>query len=536
MARSKSKRRVQKSQNLSVIGESTALKEFESKMESIDLLSQLYSTSMPRNLSFSSIHQQSFSNVTRDAEYYNRREIYKDAFTRECVKVIIARAIGTTHDSIKPFQINLKSDIEINDKLRETIETDLNHVIDVIDKTLLEVSMDAQFFGDGYTRILAEQGKGIEKILLDTSTKAFNITPFVTNKHNTVAYEVSPNMELMGTKKKNEFGVDRDGRKYVSPMVVARMSALSNGIRDLTTESLIAVERMNAFEEVETPYEDIIYGGVIEGVKESFSNYVWAINALADLRIMSNRRERFITHTLNGVGDQERKLLKGMLETQIKSAIEQAKQRVVDKDTKTLDINHIIPTTGENATNSISIQESTPELSGLANIEDVKFHILRYMADLGFDINLTPYADTKMGGLEKDSPTQTSIQMEIQGEQIRKSMIPYIQHILRVHFLSKYNLEIDLGMLEITFTSTINQAKILAEAQRMEGLSNMQQFSAVIESFKAFNLDDTPANREFLRLMIIDVLPQTINDRASQADTIVEVILKGVPKEEGEEL
>ena len=520
------------SKSLSSLGETAQIESFEDS-ESLKLLSQLYSNSMPRNLTFSATMRETIHTHSRDTEYLVRHEMYEDTFTRECVKVIIARAIGTTHDNIKPFSITLKKDVNIGEKEREFITEELSSLVDIIDETLLEVVMDSQFFGDGFAKRVISTEKGVEKLLCNFSTKPINIVPIVTNKGTTVAYEVSPNIGLL--QKPNAFSRQAhtsNGREYVSDVVVARLNSPSNGIHKLNSENFTQIDNMNVFSEKTMVYEDTIYGGVMEDCEESFNNYQWAIKALVNRRIASSVVERFITHSLSNVGEEDRNLLKKALENQIKSVQDNIKTRVDSKDPSLMVANHIIPTTGDGI-NTVSIQESSPDSSGLASAEDIMIHIKRYLADIGFDIELTPYGSGGVGGNERDGKTRNSIQMDVQGEQIRKGIRKYVLDTALVHFIAKFNKEIDISLLEVNFTSVVNQAKLMAEDQRLEALSNTQQLGSLIEQLKAMLLPENEDTKTMLEEMIEPLIPQTSKNKDIQVKAIIAIILTPPPKEEG---
>jgi hypothetical protein len=300
---------------------------------------------------------------------------------------------------------------------------------------------------------------------------------------------------------------------------------------NIQTENIIAVENMNAFSDKEVPYEDFVYGGIVEGCLDSFHNYKWAVNALSNMRISSSMVERFITHTLESTSENERKLLKLALETKIKAVRDAVKKRVDEKDPSVLVANHIIPTTSEN-TNSVQIQESTPQFN--QQIDDIMFHIKRYIGDIGFNIDMTPFSESMIGGGEKDGTVQNSLQMDTQGEQVRKAIKAYITHIVTIHFRAKYGMDIDTKFLVVDFTSTVNKAKIDAETQRMESIANVGQISGIITELKALLLDDTPEVRTMINELLKDTISNTSNDKEEMLKAMVEHILKKpeIPKEE----
>ncbi len=497
-----------------------------------DVLSQLskelVQSSMPRNLLFSATTQRSFKSVSRDIAYLERHEIYEDSFTREMVKVIIARAVGVTHGDVLPFQLSISKKSGVKDNIRDLLTEDLEHLENIIEKNLFPVTMDSQFYGDGFTAIESEDGVGVSNLVYNFSTKPFNVTSFITNKGKTLAYEVSTNTTLVPVKGRNQ---NNNGRQYVSPARVARMNAQSNGIMNIQTENIVSVENMNAFTHQETPFEDFVYGGVVEGCLDSFRNFKWAVNALSNMRISSSMVERFITHTLESTNENERKLLKQALENKIKAVRDAVKTRVEERDPSVMVANHIIPTTSEN-TNSVQIQESTPQFN--QQIDDIIFHIKRYMADIGFNIDMTPFSESMIGGGEKDGVVQNSLQMDTQGEQIRKSIKEYILHIASTHFRSKYGMEIDTKYIVVDFTSTVNRAKIDAETQRMESINNVSQISGIMTELKTQMLEDTPEVRTMLNELLKDTISNTSNDKEEMLKAMIEHILKKPeePKEE----
>lgn len=488
-----------------------------------DLTKELIQTSMPRNLLFGASTQKTFDSISRDVEYLQRHEMYEDPFTREMVKVIIARAIGVTHSDVLPFQLSISKKAGIKDNIKKVLNKELEFLEKKIMKSLFSVIMDSQFYGDGYTAIMLEEGEGITSLVYNFSTKPFNITSFVTNKGNQVAHEVSTNTSMFQTKQSK---INSTGRHYVSPAKVARMNAQPNGIMNIQSENIIAVENMNAFSDKEVPYEDFVYGGVVEGCLDSFHNYKWAVNSLSAMRISSAMIERFITHSLEATSENERKLLKEALETKIKVVRDMVRTRVDEKDPSVLVANHFIPTTSDN-TNAVQIQESTPQFN--QQIDDILFHIKRYIGDIGFNIDMTPFSESMIGGGEKDGVVQNSLQMDTQGEQIRSSIRSYIEHIVSVHFLSKYNMDINTDFLVIDFVATVNKAKIDAETQRMESIANVSQISAILMEMKSMQLEDNPNTRIFLNEILKDTISNTSSDKEEMIEAMIEYILAPLP-------
>jgi len=501
------------------------IEELQSKIDNLELLNGFYSASIPRNLSLNAVKDNSISVLNRDTEYMRRHEMYEDTFVREMVKVIIVRAIGTTHDNIKPFEITLKDNVNIDENFKEILKKEFEYLTELIDDNLIDIVLDSQFFGDGYCRIKFEKEKGVTALLQNYSTKPFNIIPIVTNNLETIAYEVTNNYGILNTNHlQNNILNTKNNRYYVAPINIGRVNSKGNGIVKITQDQLPVIENLNVFSDHIRVYEDGIYGGVAEGCYEDYISFKWALKALANTRIANSVVERFIIHSLNNVSDNEKRMLKNALETQIKSTMDAISKKVTEKSPDILIANHIIPTTAD-GTNNVSIQESNPNFSGFQSIEDIMIHIKKFIGAIGFSYELTSFGGS-VGGNEKDGIIQNSLQMDAQGTQIRKAIREYVLDIIKVHFLAKYNLDIDLSQIEVNFRSVLNQAKMTAEQQRMENITNSQQILGIVEQFKQMKLEDNENNRVMIKSQLEDMVSQTISNKDIVLDSYVEYVFK----------
>jgi len=488
------------------------IEDLQSKIENLELLNGFYSASIPRNLSLNAVKDNSITILNRDVEYMRRHEMYEDTFVREMVKVIIVRAIGTTHDNVKPFEIDIKDNAKIDENFKEILKKEFEYLTELIDDRLMDIVLDSQFFGDGYCRIVFEKDKGVTDLLMNYSTKPFNIIPIVTNQLETIAYEVTNNYGILNTNNlQSNILNTKNNRYYVAPINIGRVNSKGNGIIKLTQDQLPVIENLNVFSDQIRVYEDSVYGGVVEGCYEDYISFKWALKALANTRIANSVVERFIIHNLSNVSDNEKRMLKNALETQIKNTMDAISQKVTEKSPDILIANHIIPTTGD-GTNSISIQESNPNFSGFQSIEDIMIHIKKFIGAIGFNYELTSFGGS-VGGGERDGVIQNSLQMDAQGTQIRKAIRNFVLDVIKTHFLAKYNLEIDLSQIEVNFRSVLNQAKLTAEQQRMENITNSQQVLGIVQQFKEMNLEDNETNRIMVRSQLEDMISQTTQNK-----------------------
>ncbi len=509
--------------------------EIEKQLSSLNMLNDMLSYSMPRSLySGGTI---ALDLVARDTEYIQRHEMYRNKFVRLIVSLIIKNAIGSTVNNKIPYSIKINKDFEdkIPKKMQEMLEEEFKYLKSIIDKNFNEVLLDSQFYGDGYVFKIFEEKKGIVKLLSNFSTKALNVTPIVTNKDNTVAYEIANDNGIFNTKRNIFNQLKQQGRRYVLPFYIARMNAKSNGVTEPTLEQYSHIDNMNVFIEDELPYEDSIYGGVIEGTYEDFINFRWAIKALANTRIASSIIERFIIHNLGDLAKDEKDALKKALEKVLKDQIDLVKKRQKEKTPDVLISNHIIPTVGDNATNSVSIQESNPSFVGFQNIEDIMLHIKNFLGALGFSIELTPFGSGSVGGYEREGQIQNSMAMEESADNIRKTATEYIRDIVITHLIAKHNLKIDENIIDIEFTSVVNHSKMLAEQQRVEAVTNTQQVLGIVDQLKSQGYEDNEENRRFVFNTILSILPQDDEYREENAKALENIVFtKNETNEEGE--
>jgi hypothetical protein len=289
---------------------------------------------------------------------------------------------------------------------------------------------------------------------------------------------------------------------------------------------------MNAWE-TEKAYEDLIYGGVIEGTLESYQMFKWALRALSNARVGSAYLERFIMLDLQDTSKSERKLLRDALKTNLDIIRKKVDAKQETKDPSVSVFNYVIPTTGANGKGSIDIQESSPSLEALKSIEDIGIHIKKFMADLGFNINLTPYGESQEGGAEEGGSNEKSLIMEAQAQQIRESVTAYIMKIINIHFAYKYQIKVKDVYVE--FVGVNDMVTAQDELNRMEALNNAQNFWGFVGDLKESGFKDTPLIRKMLADQIEPKMERNTGDKINSLKAIIDHILTPIEVEEESE-
>jgi hypothetical protein len=321
-----------------------------------------------------------------------------------------------------------------------------------------------------------------------------------------------------------------ENRRYIEPHLVARMNAKSSGKREPTLNAIMNGDNVNAWDK-EKAYEDWIYGGVVEDCIESYRRFIWALNSIANARSGSAYIERFIMMHLQDTSESERTILRNAMNSNMETVRRKVSAKVQNQDPTLSVFNYVIPTTGSEAKGSIDIQESSPSMEAVKNLEDISIHIKKFMADLGYNIQLTPYSEEgQEGGLEQEGFAQKSLIMESTGEQIRSSVEDYVLKIFNIHTLYKYGVVIKNVYLE--FAGVIEMARQQDEFNRLEAINNGQNFWAFIADLKASAFDDTPDMREMLIDQIAPKMEKHTTGKNKSLLAIVDHILKPEPIEE----
>lgn len=493
------------------------------------LMQEMITMGMPRDLYFGANLQNSTDlkalAVSRDLELMQRLEMYSNPFVRGCVKIIIARAIGLMHNGVSPMRLSLADDVKANDNAKDLFRKELKSIETLITKSLLPVTMDAQTMGDGYVKIKTSN-MGVVGLISNFSTQPQNVTPIVSNHEREIAFEISLN-----TKSKDV--LNKVARVTIAPSGVARMSAVKSGLQHIQSEQFVTAESMNVFNEKETAYTDSIYGGVLEGCYNSFKNFTTALAALSEARQASATVERFIMHNLGDFSENERKILKETFEAGLKKVRTDAENRVAAKSSKFVVSNHVLPTVGD--ANRVEIQESTPRVEGLQSIEDVKYSLQMLMANIGFNVDLTPFSDSQQGGAENEGFAQKSLLMDAHAAQIRDSISKYSEKIIKAHFTAKYNLNINMQSVVIAYNSTINRAKEEEEDNMVVAISNRQQLLDMSASLKEFGFEDNEVDRGAVKRILMDIMPKSDLNAEETVGVFVDKIVAGEQDESTED-
>ena len=243
--------------------------------------------------------------------------------------------------------------------------------------------------------------------------------------------------------------------------------------------------------------------------------------------------DRFITVSLNTVTEKERDAIKKALSKALKASATNRAKKLKEKDETPSITNFLIPTTGENATGSVEVQESSLDFKD--DMEDTLFHIKRFIAGLKFHPQLTAFSENTEGARADDSIARTSEQIEEVSASMRGAITSFLMEVLSIHLYKlsgKHTKKLN-KIFEVEFNAITSPSKREQEIDRVESLNNQSQFNAIVSEFKEYMFEDNEESREILTAMVRDIVPLTIDNNINFVEKIVTHILKTKPTGDG---
>jgi len=478
----------------------------------------------------SHIIHQSYIRRSRVDEYFWRKEASNDPLVKSIVSSHYISAVGVSDGKRKNITVHCSSEAreKLPEPVIEMLEDEANKVMSKISDIIEYVSKDGLIFGDGYMAVLTKDGVGVTELIYNATTKPYCVMPYLSNKRNDdIGYEILSNS------KSGEYH-QKTLARFVPSLKFAPLTqsifACRLNIKDGTLEqqeiSPRYTESINPFQSEESYYQDSVHSGLLEGLKDSYDKYISSIDASIKKKIASSMVDRFITIALNTVTEKERNAIKNRVTNILKASSANRAKKLREKNETPSITNFVIPTTGDNATGSVEIQESSIDFKD--NMEDTLFHIKRFIAGMRFHPQLTAFSENTEGGREDESVARTSEQIEEVGASLRKAITSFIMETLSIHLYKlsgKHVFEID-KIFEIEFNAVTLPSKREQEIDRVESLNNQSQFNSIVSEFKEYGFEDNGVSREILTSMIRDIVPLTISNDIDFVEKIVGHILK----------
>ena len=224
------------------------------------------------NNNYDIVQTQSSRKTISRIQYYNDTdEMMSSPFLRGIIQVQIARAVGVTHDDNKPFSTSLERTVNIkNQNIKEQLIKEFIHVDKIVARNYISIMTKALGYGDAYPLFKTEAKKGLIAVVDNITLSPQNVSPIVDNNRKLVA-----------------IGLNNDTKVIIQNPNIYRINMLPDGYETIPIENIPFAKKQYFFNdsEEETHFEDNIYGGVLHGAIDSYRNFIWAINALANKQV-----------------------------------------------------------------------------------------------------------------------------------------------------------------------------------------------------------------------------------------------------------
>ena len=455
---------------------------------------------------------------TRQTEYLWRAKATKDGLVKSIISAHLINAIGVKDTERPNISIHVDND-KIKDKsVREFLNKEADTVCKLLNKKLSFFAKDALAFGDGYISIRGEKGKGITSILYNLGSKPWHILPFKANIiDNDIGYLVA-----------NQFVEAIDNNRAGQYIFVGRMN-LEDG-------SLELQEYVDTFKDVYNPfaknlayYTDSIHGGLLEGQKEAYDKFIGSINSSFEKKIASAIIERFITVAMNHSTVSERTTMKDTITKMIQITDKHRRGKIDKEDNSPSIVTHVVPTTSDNATGGLDIQDSSIDFKD--DMQDVILYAKRLIGGLKFHQEFTVFSDAQEGERRQDSLARTSEQMEEVGAGVRDAITSLYKQVLKAHFSMMGNRIPKGDIWKVQFNAVTTQSKKEQEYDRVENLNNTSQYMDLISSIREMKLERTDANERLVEAFLRDSVPLNITNKDEYLEDVIELVFTLVSEE-----
>lgn len=359
----------------------------------------------------------------------NRIQIYDrymymlgDPIVGQALNLHVTQSLGGHETTGDVVFLEAKPDITPAElKMVEEIRADLS---ELINENVYQMALWGCAFGDSYSRIFGEEGKGITH--LDVSD--FYLPSFVLafeKAGKTVGYQIS---------------IDRE-TQILSSLQLARLKMPRLGFvpqyrlqHNYQLESIIN-DDLNAHNAIPAT----IGGSFCETAEKPFFLLQSALLGLNSGRILDSIRENVIGLNMADMTSEQQKLLFNNIANILKASKQRAKQAIEQNKPITEKIMHIIPTWQEKQLYSIDAGGSlSGTTSNVYTVDDVMFYAKLLAGSLGIDLSMLGFADLLSGGLGDGGFFRVSAQSGQKARLIRRGVTGWVNHLIDVHCQYKY--------------------------------------------------------------------------------------------------
>ena len=405
---------------------------------------------------------------TRLDIYTTWAKMYRDPSISGALKLHVSAALGG-HESraecifIVPSQKLRAGTGKRATQLAQIIEQEGRLIASMINPDAFTLMSSGVRWGDAYTRVYTEQGKGVVALLNSEYTSAPRIQAYERGGV-TVGYHV---LEL-----------DKSQRV----------------ITKLTTNQMV---RLKMPRTVEVPQTEIVYGLLRQMLQEdsmqslpiipapvggsflyeaeqAWSDMLLLLSALTSQQIADSVKQANLTVDMDGMPPEQRGACRKRLEEMllasrafIESALKGGKAVYGTQYS-------FFPTWGNKQI--VSAMNDLGQRGGSqGNTEPLMIAVRRLFGSLGIDMSMVGWADMLSGGLGDGGFFHTSAQVSQRATMQRQGMTHYVNDLMQLHMQIKHGVRFDPNELpwEVQYFSTISASTTEAESNRQTRMGSL---------------------------------------------------------------
>ncbi len=357
---------------------------------------------------------------TRAQIYTKRQFMVMDGLINTALRQHVQMALGGHESTGEVIFCEPKPTASASEK--KAVE-ELKGLVKILNDSAHTVCFNAAGFGDAYTRIYTQKGKGV------LATDTDNVYPPLVQPYEllgrTIGYVIS-----MGPKLQTRMDHLRIVRMKMPRMVlIPQMKVIENAQK--TNLEADSPEQM-------VPVASLAGGSFLDAAEQDFDHLYAALRGLAGQRISGSIDENLLAINMADMTKEQAVQYKSNVEKMVRAMKARAEEQVRSGIYSTARHFHLLPVYNEKQLTQVSsFQGSSNSGTGLT-IDDVLFWAKKLAGTLGIDISMLGFADQLTGGLGEGGFNRTSSQAAERARILRTAFTQYANDMIDRHMLAKH--------------------------------------------------------------------------------------------------
>lgn len=394
--------------------------------------------------------------VRSRAQIYHRWSLMaNDPIAGSAIGLLVTAALGGHETTGKVLFIEKTPEAQKDKKLGKMVDEIADDLGDLLNEAAYPIACTMAAFGDAYTRMYFENGKGLTSLYFDELVRPPLVQSYERGGQ-TIGFSVSTgekNFARLDTMQLARFKMQR--LHYVP----------QHGINEKSLKWDISEDDLDAI-----PIMPASVGGSLSYQAEgAYERLVASLAGMTSQRIIDSIQESVFNLNMENMTKEDQERFEGNFIKMMLKSQQIAKTLVDTGEFHSGRVVHAIPVWGEKQMVMQGQPLSSPRMAA-ANIDDVMLNAKLFSGAYGVDLSMLGFSDLLSGGLGDGGFINVSAQTAQRCRPIRTALLASIDHIINVHCLYKYGVAFNKAQQpwQVNVYATI----AALETQRQETLSN----------------------------------------------------------------